>query len=146
MVQQLQLAHGWAVVDSYRVIFWAYAVMGLVKFVLSLVLSSRCEPEKKTYDSPPEENDETRPLLSENAVNSHMHKSDSKPASWVKSLLPSLSKESQAVVFKLCLLFAIDSVASGLAPASWMTYFFNRKFGLKEGSLGSLFFVTNKLS
>ncbi len=120
--------------------------MGLVKFVLSLILSTKCEPEKKTYDSPPQENDETRPLLSENGVDNHKPKSTSKPASWAKSLLPSVSKESQAIVFKLCLLFAIDSVASGLAPASWMTYFFNRKFGLKEGSLGSLFFVTNILS
>ena len=121
--------------------------MGLVKFVLSLILSTKCEPEKKTYDSPPPANDETRPLLSEDAVDNHKPKASSaKPASWLKSILPSVSKESQSIVFKLCLLFAIDSVASGLAPASWMTYFFNRKFGLKEGSLGSLFFVTNILS
>jgi len=30
--------------------------------------------------------------------------------------------------------------------SSWVIYFFNRKFGLKEGKLGSLFFVTSIIS
>ena len=29
---------------------------------------------------------------------------------------------------------------------SWVTYFFKRKFGLREGKLGSLFFVTSIIS
>jgi hypothetical protein len=33
----------------------------------------------------------------------------------------------------------------GRSGTSWVTYF-NRKFGMMEGSLGSLFFVTNILS
>ena len=63
-----------------------------------------------------------------------------------KSLIPHLSAHSRVTVIKLCLLFAIDSFASGLVPASWLTYFFNRKFALPEGSLGTLFFVTNIIS
>ena len=50
------------------------------------------------------------------------------------------------MVFKLCLLFALDSFASGLTPASWQTYFFHRKFGLSEGKLGSVFFTASVLS
>ena len=62
------------------------------------------------------------------------------------SLLPPLSRESAAVVFKLCLLFALDSFASGLTPQSWQTYFFHQKFGLSEGKLGSIFFTASVLS
>ena len=121
--------------------------MGLIKFLLSLILSKKCEQEKKDYPDNPSSNGETQPLLAENP--DALSKPDSKShktASWLKSLVPSLSPESRSLVIKLCLLFAIDSIASGLAPASWMTYFFNRKFGLAEGKLGSLFFVTNILS
>jgi len=45
------------------------------------------------------------------------------------------------MVIKLCLLFAIDSVASGLMPGSWVSFFYSRKFSLAEGTIGTLFFV-----
>ena len=121
--------------------------MGLVNFGLSLMLSTKSEPQKETYSDNLPTSDETRPLLPENADDRHeAYVKPGEPLSSFKSLLPSLSKESQSLVFKLCILFAIDSIASGLTPASWMTYFFNRKFDLKEDSLGALFFVTNVLS
>ena len=152
VVQQLQTQRHWSAIDSYRVVFWVYAVAGLVKLLLSCILSAKSEPEKKAHEaSPREEDGEIRPLLDgEGLVNGNKHKpkpkSESESTSWFSSLLPSLSPESQSLVFKLCLLFAIDSIASGLVPSSWITYFFNRKFGLTEGSLGSLFFVTNIVS
>lgn len=34
-----------------------------------------------------------------------------------KSLLPKISRESRGIIFKLCCLFAVDSLASGLVPA-----------------------------
>lgn len=121
--------------------------MGTLQLALSLTLSTECEIEEKGYSNSPPANDETRPLLSDNAVEARENDSEaSAPVSWLSLFLPSISKESRSVVFKLCFLFAIDSVASGLVPASWMTYFFNRKFQLKEGSLGSLFFFTNIVS
>jgi MFS family permease len=147
VVQSLQTEQRWAPVDSYRVVFWAYAVMGLVNFALSLLLSTRSETQRMTHTDNLPANDETRPLLSENAIN--VDEAETKPyepLSFLKSLLPSLSRESQSLVFKLCLLFAIDSIASGLTPASLVTYFFNGKFHLKEGNLGVLFFTTNVLS
>lgn len=62
------------------------------------------------------------------------------------NIWPKIGPESRSILFKLCLLFAVDSMASGLVPASWITYFFNRKFALAEGKLGTLFFVTNIIS
>ena len=147
VVQTLQTVQGWSAEDSYRVIFWAYAVFGLVNFGLSLILSTKAETESKTNTESRPADAETRPLLSEHA--SDNNDADTKPynrLSLLKSLLPSLSKESQSIIVKLCLLFAIDSIASGLTPASWIIYFFNRKFDLREDNLGSLFFVTSLLS
>jgi len=63
-----------------------------------------------------------------------------------KSIWPQISPSSRSILVKLCLLFAIDSLASGLVPASWITYFFNTKFAIAEGKLGTLFFTTNIIS
>lgn len=41
-VNQLQRS-GWTRVDSHRVIFWAYAVTGLAKCILSIMLSHECD-------------------------------------------------------------------------------------------------------
>ena len=148
VVQRLQEIQSWTVIESYGTVFWAYAVMGLVQLLLTLMLSSKCEIQKKSSTEQPPDIDETRPLLTDGTAetNGKPPCDDAKPVSFLKTLLPSLSKESSGIVFKLCFLFAIDSIASGLTPASWVTYFFNRKFGLSEGHLGSLFFITNILS
>ncbi|KAI4250628.1 MAG: hypothetical protein L6R42_008706, partial [Xanthoria sp. 1 TBL-2021] len=59
------------------------------------------------------------------------------------SLLPSISPTSRTILLKLSILFSFDSFASGIATASWITYFFTTKFSLPEGTLGTLFFTTS---
>ena len=147
VVRTLQVSAGWSMTESYRVVFWAYSVFGLVKFSLCLLLSDKCEPEKQQAPQVPVQasEDETQPLL----ANGHgtqigkTVKETSSTGKTLRSLLPALSKESASVVFKLCCLFALDSLGSGLTPNTWVTYFFNRKFSLSEGKLGTIFFVTS---
>jgi len=142
-VQHLQTLDGWDPIRSYRAVFLAYAGFGFVNVMLACFLSSKVEAEKHGYlENDPEEETEAEPLLNGNESTA---KSES-AAVERKALLPKISKESQAIVFKLCLLFAVDSLASGLVPASWVTYFFHVKFGLPEGELGSLFFTTGLIS
>ena len=134
-----------------------YACLGAVKLVLTLMLSSNCEPEVQ-----PEERQgdvelgaaEAEGLLSDDE-GKNLHGNGSKlatarkePATPQQRLisLPKISTESRSILLKLCLLFAMDSLGSGLVPQSWMVYFFNRKFHVQEGTLGTLFFVTNILS
>ena len=138
-VQILQKNENWKAQDAYRLVFWAYAVLGLVKFGLSLTLSSGCEHEE-TNPPTPATGGETRPLLEESGE--YVNKTVKASCPGLKSLLPTLSEESSRVVYRLCLLFAIDSIASGLMPASWVSYFFNRKFALAEGTIGTLFFIS----
>jgi hypothetical protein len=106
VVHTLQASKGWSEVRAYRIIFYAYAVIGLIKFGLAISLSRKCEAEKKVS---PELDTETAPLLGDNGAKANK----SKPS---MSLLPSISKESRTIVLNLCILFALDSFASGLAP------------------------------
>jgi len=83
-------------------------------------------------------------LLQTADENQYSQSTATKTKSW--SLLPQLSAETRSLLLKLGVLFAMDSLASGLASASWTIYFFSTKFGLEESKLGSLFFTTNILS
>lgn len=154
--QGLQRRLGWSAVRSYRTVFWAYAVVGLVKLGLSLILTEASEQGKQQPKAKPTASRETRPLLADQqeeslvvpapVESSPAKKSSTSLISVLKSLLPSLSSESLSVVTKLCFLFAIDSIASGLTPASLITYWLYHKFLLAEGTLGTIFLFLNILS
>lgn len=139
VVRILQTERGWEPIETYRAVFAAYAVMGMVKFILCLMLSSASEIDT----SPKKQSEERRPLLANSDSEEQPRQS---AASKSKSLLPQLSPSTLSLIFKLGFLFAMDSLASGLSPAAWLIFFFNRKFGLREEKLGSLFFFTNIVS
>ncbi|KAJ9654773.1 hypothetical protein H2198_006212 [Neophaeococcomyces mojaviensis] len=143
VVRALQANHGWKPLEAYRLVFAAYAVMGVCKFLLCLILSQACEIEER-QTIPESVTEERQPLLHNSDENSSTEPAATKPKP--RNLLPELSSETRSLLLKLGVLFAMDSLASGLSPAAWMIYFFSSKFGLKEGKLGSLFFITNILS
>ncbi|MCJ1284589.1 hypothetical protein MMC26_003922 [Xylographa opegraphella] len=132
IVSSLQSTKDMDNVSAYRLAYFGYAALGLVKFILACGLSRRVEVDK----APAKDDPATRPLL-ENEVGPEAGK---RPK---KSVIPSISKASKGIVVSLCILFALDAFASGLAPMSWVTYFFRQKFDLHEGRLGSLFFTTS---
>lgn len=106
----------WEVVDAHRLVFVAYAVLGLFKLVLALLLSSAVEVEKtpsKLAVTTGAANTETTPLLDQQ---DETVASRPKSKNALRRLLPDISKQSLAIVMSLCLLFALDSFASGLAP------------------------------
>ncbi|KAK9802099.1 hypothetical protein AB5N19_07907 [Seiridium cardinale] len=132
----------WNKVMSYRVIFQIYATVGLLKTILALLLSSRVEIDEQFEQAQADNTaDETAPLL--NGTNSPQETQIPKTKSRLRSLLPAISKQSVSVVFELCLLFAVDSFASGLATISWLTYFFHTQFNIDEGRLGTIFLATS---
>lgn len=130
-------------------IFGIYTFLGILKLVLSLMLSDACEPipEKEERHADFElDTMEVEGLLSDDESDTGKAsnpKPDPTPAIRKKSIWPSISPSSRSILVKLCLLFAVDCFASGLVPQSWITYFFTRKFALPEGQLGTLFFVSN---
>lgn len=144
VVRVLQTKHDWDPVATYRLVYAAYALMGIAKFLLCLLLTARCELEKPRTLPPASEN-ERQPLLG-NGADQAPQKTDLKPKNRLANIVPNLSTETRSLVIKLGLLFSMDSLASGLSANSWMVYFFHEKFGLEEGYLGSLFFTTNIIS
>lgn len=152
IVEELKSVSGWSDTRAYRLIFGLYALLGILKLVLSLMLSDACEPEP---EKPPHHPDvqldalEAEGLLSDDE-NEQRESSRPEPVAapnvQKKSIWPQISPGSRSILIKLSFLFAFDSFASGLTPQSWITYFFTRKFGLPEGQLGTLFFVTNILA
>ncbi|TAQ90555.1 hypothetical protein B7494_g1109 [Chlorociboria aeruginascens] len=126
----------WGDIEAYRTVFWGYAIFGLLKFTLVMGLSKNVEVVPKEVIPG---NTETAPLL--NNENGHTEE-PKKKRSWI----PDISNESRVIVTQICILFTLDSFASGATSLSWVTYFFHTKFNLEEGKLGSLFFTTSIVS
>ena len=94
-------------IRAYRIIYFVYTAIGVVKLGLALMLSKECEVHAQPKTASPSE---TAPLLGDGP-----RKDDTKKNKrW--RLLPDISKESQVVLVQLCVLFAFDNFASGLAP------------------------------
>jgi Major Facilitator Superfamily len=152
--QQLQKHRGWTAVDAYRVIFWAYAALGLCKLLLCLSMSPKCERGRHqiTADIAAHEPDERRPLLEAESHDdgyrsfTNSDRKANQANTITQKMVSYISRDSWLILGQLCFLFALDSVASGLAPVSWMTFYFNRKFGSGEGTLGSILFVSSIIS
>lgn len=137
-VTQTLQDNGWTQIHAFRTVFWAYAVFGLIKATLSMFLSKRCELETPESEVPANAQvadlpDEQQPLLSAPASVPAQPESTSS-----KKKRPMLSPESRRTVIKLCSLFFLDSLASGMVPMSFVAGFIQRKFGTSEGELGSI--------
>ena len=115
-IQHLAADMGWQPVDAYRTVFVGYAVLGLLKLVLVLFLTNKIEAEEKRDQEEPavSQTSETTPLLGDDAADGT--KPPSKARRGIKALLPEISRESRGIMVSLCLLFALDSLGSGLAP------------------------------
>jgi MFS family permease len=101
---------GWEIADAYRTVFIGYAAMGLIKLLLVCMLSKQVEVEKEDKLVAPDQT-ETTPLLGDAAVAS-VH-APSKKGKGLRALLPEISHESRGIMVSLCLLFGLDSFASG---------------------------------
>ncbi|KAF2132428.1 MFS general substrate transporter [Dothidotthia symphoricarpi CBS 119687] len=137
-------------VKPYRFIFVLYAALGIVKLVLVLALSPTVElhDQKHEYQEVIELEDED--LVSHTSSPRKARRtpksSEVKTVRRLHALLPQISRESLLILFRLILLFALDSFASGMASPSWLTYFFTTFHNVEPATLGTLFFTTNLLA
>ncbi|KAF1844739.1 para-aminobenzoate synthase [Cucurbitaria berberidis CBS 394.84] len=144
-VEQLQAKEGWTDLDAYRAIFWVYTGVGCVKAVMTLFLSRQCEHENwaKNQKSPAE----TEPLLNgngspENVESASQSPVPAKPTKRFWHSISTISKPSRSVLFKLCSLFFLDSLGSGMVPFSLINYYMERKFELPKDKLGGIMSAT----
>lgn len=115
VVQHLQTLDGWDQIRSYQAVFFAYAVLGAVNFLVTFSLSHEVELYGREEQRSNDDSEHEQPLLvdMENEDDARAAENGREK----RGLLPNISKESRAIVFKLCCLFAVDSLASGLVPA-----------------------------
>lgn len=108
---------GWSDIASYGLIFWVYAMIGLVKAGLTLLLSGKCEvqaqPASQTVElqsNTRERNEEQQPFLGETGEEDEeppqQPKKREKKTSWIQ-----LSAKSRYTLLRLCGLFFFDSLA-----------------------------------
>jgi len=153
LVDYLQDHSGMTPLESYHAAFWVYAVIGTINTVLSFVLSSRCELDPKpepanvaTNTTEAEDpSSETEPLLQnrENGESSEEQQDDQAPKTDRKrSPFTGLSKQTQWTLFRLCVLFFLDSFASGMVPFSLINYYVDGKFHLPKSRLGEIMSIT----
>ncbi|OTB09522.1 hypothetical protein M426DRAFT_316066 [Hypoxylon sp. CI-4A] len=109
VLQHLTDTLHWELLSAYRLVFVGYAILGLVKLVMIVFLSHASESEEKQRQNGVR-NDETAPLLGQS-------EEDASPSRkrGIYSLLPDISRESIPMVIMLCLLFAINSLGTGVA-------------------------------
>ncbi|KAH8738363.1 major facilitator superfamily transporter [Ilyonectria robusta] len=153
MVQALQNIETWSKSGAYRVVFLAYAVLGGIKLLLVFALTSavEVEPPRPGYRAVPMGQEDEALLSDSSDPEAHPGTSSKsapkpRPGGGLASFVPHISHQSRAILFKLLVLFCLDSFASGMASPSWLTYYFTTIHSLKPGSLGTLFLVTNLLA
>lgn len=109
--QFLESKKNWSKVQAYRVVFFGYAILGLIKLGLTVILSASCEMEKKESAEPhsgrdTSERQEAASLLSENAEDQ-----TSKRGGWLDF---SVTKESLVVLAEVCFLLVLEAISMGL--------------------------------
>lgn len=145
-VDNLQAIEGWTNLDAYRAIFWIYTGVGCIKALMTLFLSQRCEHSDWNDErNKPAASPETEPLLNghetEDSSTAAREPSPKKSKRFWHSL-SKISKSSRITLIKLCSLFFLDSLGSGMVPFSLINYYMERKFDLPKGKLGGIMSAT----
>ncbi|KAK6536410.1 hypothetical protein TWF281_000648 [Arthrobotrys megalospora] len=143
---------GWTPLESYKIIFLSYSALGITNILITSFLSARCEDQTpKPYAEP---GSESQPFLEDDDGDVDSQENPDTPPTpprptlldKLTSLFPHITPQSRSILIKLCLLFGVDSFASGLMPASLITLYFHDTFSFPPGALGTLFFTTNLVS
>lgn len=126
---------GWDELEAYRAVFWIYTAAGVGMAALTMGLSGKCErggEEDATGERAPLLEGERR----ENTITE-----GKKKAKWWHAF-SQISKPTRWTLGKLCSVFFLDSLASGMVPFSLINFYLERKFDLNKGKLGGIMSAT----
>lgn len=130
-LQRTYLEYDWK--ECYPAVFGMYALIGIVKVVLTLFLTDRCEadytPSHRRYEE--EEDMGARPLLNDGDRRRSYTKAPeirSGVRRIGRSITTRVSRESRPILFRLCILLAVNSFASGMIPVTLMSWYVNYRF------------------
>lgn len=111
VIETLESREGWTTAHAYRIIFFGYGVLGIVKFVLCLMLSQACEIDTKSQNLARQESTSVLPsenscLLPDDGKNSKQKRG------W--QVASSKTRQSLARLGKITFLQSLQAVATGL--------------------------------
>jgi MFS family permease len=140
-VDAMMRLEGWNELDAYRAMFWIYTALGCGMGILALFLSGKCEHEADKEGA--QSDGEREPLLGENgrAASPPLSPVVKKRARWWDAF-SQISKPTRWTLFKLCSVFFLDSLGSGMVPFSLINFYLERKFDLEKGKLGGIMSAT----
>ncbi|KAK7535550.1 major facilitator superfamily domain-containing protein [Phyllosticta citricarpa] len=159
-VEHIKSFSGWNELSAFRAVFNLYGVVGLLKGALTLLLSAKCEVDAvKTAQAEEGEEDEHEGFLMQdrggdnnNNNNNDTNDDDARPLSpppaQPQPTIPTpkkrinpittLSPNTRSTLLKLCALFLLDSLASGMVPYSLINFYLDRKFHTRKSILGTI--------
>lgn len=137
---------GWTELETYRVVFWIYGGLGVVKAVVTRFLSTRCEVNSNKEGYAPVARQGSAPLADgegddDDEPDQQPTRPVAPPAPKPKMGFASLSTKTRWTLLRLCALFAVDSLASGMVPYSLINFYLDRKFHMPKNSLGDIMSV-----
>ncbi|KAH7117954.1 major facilitator superfamily domain-containing protein [Dendryphion nanum] len=143
-IDKMQSLDGWTEIDAYRAIFWIYTGVGILKGLLTFFLSHQCEVgiEKDVIVQPVTVDPEHEPLLNERPTSPTPVSTPKTTSRRWWNPISSISKKSRWILLKLCCLFFVDSLGSGMVPFSLINFYMDRKFHLDKGRLGGIMSAT----
>ena len=114
----------------YAVVFGVYAIIGLVKACVTLLLTPKCEPDETARrEADLADREASAPLLNDGYRRTHRRGASGKATGAVRGLwggvTTTLSPESRRILMRLCLLFAVNAFASGMLPVTVMSWYAN---------------------
>ncbi|ODQ68396.1 MFS general substrate transporter [Nadsonia fulvescens var. elongata DSM 6958] len=148
IIHYLQETLLWSKLDAYRFIFLSYSSMAVIKLVLTFFLSDACEVGVMAHHQG--DANERSALLqyhSQNNETDNTSSAEEEKPNWLNLLWGKpLSKESHAIIYKLCFIFSLDSLGYGVMNNSWLVVYFIEKFKIHEETMGTVIFTTNIIS
>lgn len=123
----------WKDPKPYPYIFAIYTAIGLIKVVLTFFLSDKCE---QNYDRQTELDEEaalandaaTTPLMEGGRRSSYLKGAGARMKKIGGSVNTKLTPESKSILVRLCILFAVNSFASGMLPVTLMSWYANWRY------------------
>ncbi|KAL1641414.1 hypothetical protein SLS58_006116 [Diplodia intermedia] len=165
VVEACKRREGWVELDAFRVVFWCYGAVGLVKAGLTMLLrrgeyravgsggggggrkdtaAEDAEESERDVFLTPSRSSEEGPANDDDDDERPLPPTPPQPAPPPKPKMgiAQLSTPTRWMLLKLCALFCVDSLASGMVPYSLINFYLDRKFGLPKSTLGAIVAAT----
>ncbi|KAK7954240.1 hypothetical protein PG996_015125 [Apiospora saccharicola] len=148
IVHTLREQRGWTLTNAYHALFSLYVGMGTVNVILAALLTDTCElRQQDDYTQIPqtEQQEATRGAAVIASPSDFASLSPQVPQNWLRrgttwlvGRLSQISVPTRRVMYKLWILLALDSIADGMVPYSWTTYYMDENFHPSKSTLGDV--------